>query len=96
LDYSLNYSRRAIQESREAYLFYKDHSPKVAQEFKEALKIHRELLLQNPHAFQVSRAPYRELYLGKFPYLIIYSIHSTTISIHSIFHTSKSPSKKPN
>lgn len=95
MDFYLYYSHRAIRESREAYLFYKGHSTKAAQKFKEALKAHRELLILNPHAFQVIRPPYRELFIGKFPYLIIYSIHEQTIMIHSISHTSRKPLKKP-
>ncbi|GDX51030.1 hypothetical protein LBMAG27_00770 [Bacteroidota bacterium] len=51
--------------------------------------------IQNfPENFSMIQKNYRQAVLGRFPYVIVYKIYRTEISVYSLFHTSRNSRKK--
>ncbi|MCF2221094.1 hypothetical protein H9Q08_17545 [Chryseobacterium sp. PS-8] len=48
----------------------------------------------HPNAFAQHEAPFREAYMNRFPFLIIYETESSKILIHSVFQIRQNPEKK--
>ena len=80
----------------ESINFYESRSKGLGKQFLTYLKSYITILKTNPELFEIKKEPfYRELPLKKFPFVIIYEIMDDEVFIHSVFHTSRSPSKKP-
>lgn len=86
----------AEKEIDAAIEFYESRSKDLGKRFLTYLKSYLKVLKTNPELFEIKKQPcYRELTLVKFPFVIIYEIFENEIIIHSVFHTSKNPQRKP-
>lgn len=94
--FKLKISALAEKEINESIEFYENRSRDLGKQFFTYLKFYLKVLKANPELFKIKREPgYRELTLIKFPFVIIYEIIGDEVIIHSVFHTSRNPSKKP-
>ncbi|MGJ8683487.1 MAG: type II toxin-antitoxin system RelE/ParE family toxin [Nonlabens sp.] len=93
--FKITFSKRAVKELSKAYLYYKEKSIPTAVKFEIEVKVNLKYLNRDPHIFKKSTEPYREIYLGNFPFLLIYSIIENEVIIQSVFHTSRNPDYKP-
>lgn len=86
----------AEAEINESIDFYEGRSVGLGKRFLIYLKGYFKILKTHPELFEIKNPPYyRELPLEKFPFVIIYEIYENEVIVHSVFHTSKNPTKKP-
>ncbi|MWB95431.1 hypothetical protein GON26_13760 [Flavobacterium sp. GA093] len=86
----------AEKEIDESIEFYESRSKGLGKQFLSYLKSYLKVLKTNPQLFEIKKEPYyRELTLVKFPFVIIYEILENDVVIHSVFHTSRDPQRKP-
>ena len=86
----------AEKEIDESIEFYESRSKGLGKQFLTYLRSYLKVLKTNPELFEIKKQPvYREMTLVKFPFVIIYEIIGTDIIIHSVFHTSRNPERKP-
>ncbi|MNQ69046.1 Plasmid stabilization system protein [compost metagenome] len=86
----------AEKEIDESIEFYESRSKGLGRQFLLYLKSYLKVLKTNPELFEIKKQPcFRELTLVKFPFVIIYEIIGNEIIIHSVFHTSRNPQRKP-
>ncbi|WP_417942132.1 type II toxin-antitoxin system RelE/ParE family toxin [Flavobacterium sp. RS13.1] len=86
----------AEKEIDESIEFYESRSKGLGKKFLTYLKSYFKVLKTNPALYEIKRnLGYRELILVKFPFVIIYEIIQSEVIIHSVFHTSRNPQRKP-
>ena len=92
--YSLEVINDANLEIIEAYLYYEEKRIGLGEEFLEHLDFYFERIIANPKCFPQKRKPYREAFLKRFPFLIIYEITIKKVIVYSVFNTWQNPKKK--
>ena len=86
----------AEKEIDESIEFYESRSKAQGKQFLTYLRSYLTVLKANPELFEIKKEPlYSEMTLVKFPFVIIYEILQNEVIIHSVFHTSGNPQKKP-
>ena len=94
MNYKLEIKREANIEAIEAYVYYEEKRIGLGEEFLEHLDIYFNRIIANPEHFPQKRKPYREAYVKRFPFLIIYGIEKDKVIVYSIFNTWQNPEKK--
>lgn len=94
MNYTLEIKREANIEAIEAYLYYEQKRFGLGEEFLEHLDIYFNRIVTNPEHFPQKRKPYREAFIKRFPFLIIYEIEKDKVIVYSIFNTWQNPEKK--
>ncbi len=94
MTYILEVKEYANLEIIEAYLFYEEKRSGLGEEFLEHLDVYFERITANPKHFPEKRKPYREAFIKRFPFLIIYEIEKSKVIIYSVFNTWQNPEKK--
>ena len=94
MEYILEIIDEAHLEIIEAYIYYEDKQLGLGEQFLEQLNSYFTRIVDHPKHFPQKRIPYREAFLKRFPYLIIYEISGEKIIIYSIFNTWQDPEKK--
>ena len=69
--------------------FYKNLNKNLAIQFNNNLKNEIKIIKKNPFLFQVRYDDFRTLKVDKFPYLIHFEIHESSIVINAFYHTSR-------
>lgn len=92
--YILEIKEEANLEIIEAYLYYENKQIGLGETFFEQLELYFDRIAENPKHFEVKNN-YREAYIRKFPYLIIYRIEENKVVVYSVFNTPQNPKKKP-
>lgn len=77
----------------EAYLYYEEKSFGLGEELLENLDVYFGRIKFNPEHFPQNRKPYREAFIQRFPFLIIYEITKNKIIVYSVFNTWQNPIK---
>ncbi len=93
--YKLVVTRKAKEEITEGYNYYETVKPGLGEKFIEYLDIYFNRIATSPQQFTQKRTPYREAFIKKFPFLIIFEIRNNSIIVYSVFNTWKNPEKKP-
>lgn len=92
----LEVKEEASFEIVEAYLYYENKQKGLGDKFLEHLDIYFKRIISNPAHFPEKRKPYREAFIRRFPFIIIYEIVKEKIIVYSLFNTWKNPDKKKN
>ena len=92
--YILEIKEEANLEIIDAYLYYESKQLGLGETFLEQLELYFKRITENPKHFEVKNN-YRETYIRKFPYLIIFRIEEEKVIVYSVFNTSQNPKKKP-
>ena len=92
--YILEIKEEANLEIIDAYLYYENKQIGLGETFFEQLELYFDRITENPKHFEVKNN-YREAYIRKFPYLIIYRIEKNKVVVYSVFNTPQNPKKKP-
>src|SRR5690606_6087316 len=95
MSYKLIISGKAKYEIEEAYFYYEYAQKGLGDKFITHLDNYLERISTSPWQFPEKRSPYREAFVRKFPFLIIFEIQNNNIVIYSVFNTSQDPQKKP-
>jgi hypothetical protein len=94
MPYILEVKQEANVEIIEAYLYYEEKRIGLGEDFLEHLDIYFDRITANPKHFPKKRKPYREAFIKRFPFLIIYEVSKETVIVYSIFNTWQNPIKK--
>jgi hypothetical protein len=94
MKYSLEIKDEANLETIEAYLYYEGKRTGLGEEFLEHLDTYFDRITANPKHFPKKRKPYREAFIKRFPFLIIYEIEKNKVIVYSVFNTWQNPDKK--
>lgn len=94
MNYLLVIGKTAQTEIDETFEYYDNIQPKLGLKFIGTLEAIFDRIVDNPLQFPQYRTPYREAYLIKFPYIVVFEVEQFEIIIFALFHTSRNPSKK--
>jgi len=96
MDNKIIISSEAVKELQESYEWYEARSDGLGGRFVEFFEKAINLILLNPEGYPNKREPYREMVLGKFPYLIVYEFvkEEHIVYILHVFHTKRNPTLK--
>ena len=94
MEYILEVKDEANLEIIEAYLYYEEKRIGLGEEFLEHLNIYFDRITTNPEHFPQKRKPYREAFIKRFPFLVIYEITKREVIVYSVFNTWQNPEKK--
>lgn len=92
--YLLDVKDEANIEIIEAYLYYEEKRRRLGEEFLEHLDTYFDRITANPKHFPQKRKPYREAFLKRFPFLVIYEIAKDKVIVYSVFNTWQNPERK--
>lgn len=92
--YSLEIKDEANLEIIEAYCYYEEKRIGLGEEFLEHLDVYFDRITTNPKHFPQKRKPYREVFIKRFPFLIIYETIKDKVIVYSVFNTWQNPEKK--
>lgn len=95
MSYELEIKEEADFEISEAYLYYENKQKGLGEKFLKQLNKYLEKVCINPKHFQTRKKDYREVYIRKFPYIVIYEIEDMKVVVFSVFNTYQNPEKKP-
>lgn len=91
--YELEIKEEADLEIINAYLYYENKQSGLGEKLLKLIDKYLDRICNNPKHFEVKRN-YREAYIRKFPYLIIYRIEEDKVIVYSVFNTPQNPVKK--
>jgi plasmid stabilization system protein ParE len=91
----LEIKEEADEEIIDAYLYYETQQNGLGERFLMQLGKFFDEICENPKHFATKKKNFREAYIRKFPYIIIYEIENEKIVVFSVFNTSQNPKKKP-
>lgn len=92
--YILEIKDEANWEIIKAYLYYQEKRTGLGEEFLEHLDVYFERIVANPKHFPQKRKPYREAFIKRFPFLIVYEITKNKVIVYAVFNTWQNPDKK--
>ncbi|MCY1663682.1 MULTISPECIES: type II toxin-antitoxin system RelE/ParE family toxin [Chryseobacterium] len=92
--YELIIQEEAGLEILEAYIYYENAQKGLGEKFMKQLNKYFVRIQNHPKHFEIKKN-YREAFVQKFPYLIIFDIIDNKIIILSVFNTHQNPTKKP-
>jgi toxin ParE1/3/4 len=92
----LRYTLRAAVELDEILADIEAQSPQGARRVRTRIQVIINLLLQHPHAGQLtSKGRLRRMIVSPYPYLIFYQATEDEIVIHGVRHSARRPSSMP-
>jgi toxin ParE1/3/4 len=92
----LRYTLRAAAELDEVLVYIEARSPQGARRVQARIQVIINLLLQHPHAGQLtSKSRLRCMIVSPYPYLIFYQATEDEIVIHGMRHSARRPSSMP-
>jgi plasmid stabilization system protein ParE len=95
MKYELIIKEEANLEIIESYLYYESKSIGLGDKFLNQLELYFDRIQKNPKHYQIKTKSFREAYIKKFPFLIIYEIIKKQVVIYAVFHTHRNPETKP-
>lgn len=95
MNYKLVFKSRAEEDLSHAITWYEDQQPGLGRVFMVELEKCLRYILKNPQQYPSKREPYREAFIKRFPFVIIYEVIEKEIIIYSVFNTYRNPEKKP-
>lgn len=94
MTHALEIKDEANIEIIEAFLYYEEKRTGLGEEFLEHLDTYFDRITENPKHFPQRRKPYREAFIKRFPFLIIYDVIKKKVIVYSVFNTWQNPEKK--
>ncbi|MES2837349.1 MAG: type II toxin-antitoxin system RelE/ParE family toxin [Bacteroidota bacterium] len=92
--YKISFATLAETEIIDAYNFYEDKQKNLGERFLTTIQTSINSIKLNPFIYQRKYKHFREAFVKKFPYFLVYEIIGDTIVVVSVFHTSKNPKYK--
>ena len=85
------FSPEAKFEIKESEQFYNNEQPGLGREFLLEVRHAAGAITENPEVWQKTYKDFRRYFLPRFPFYIIYRIHTGTIEITSVSHNKRRP-----
>lgn len=93
--HEIEIKEEAYLEIMAAYTYYEEKHKGLGEDFLEHLSGYFDTIATYPEHFPKKREPYREAFIKRFPYLIIYEVAAGKIIVYSVFNTWQDTDKKP-
>ena len=87
----VEYHEGAIADVKNAVAWYRDRSPKAAQDFVEELQRAAATIRAAPDRWPRGKNNTRRFLLWRFPFSVIYSEHESVITVWAVAHGSRRP-----
>ena len=96
MDYYHVFEPRAQLEYEDTILWYDERSEQARKNFQLEIDEKLREICRHPKRYRNTKKYFRETFLDKYPYSIIYFINEEdkTIVVTSIFHSSRNPQDK--
>lgn len=94
MSYTLEVKYEANLEITNAYLYYEEKREGLGEEFLAHLEMYFDRIIANPEHFPQKRKPYREAFIKRFPFLVVYEMTATKVIVYSVFNTWQNPERK--
>lgn len=95
MTYKLILKSNAHKDLAEAIEYYQSKKKGLGLKFLKCFQKFIERINKNPLHYPLKNNQFREAYIQKFPYVIIYELKENEIVIFSVFNTHQNPTKKP-
>ncbi len=95
MTYELEIKAEANFEIIQSYLYYESKTLGLGDRFESQLEEYFDRITKFPFHYEVKRKPYREAFIKKFPFIIIYEVIDNKVVVYSVFNTNRNPLKKP-
>ncbi len=95
MTYELEIKAEANFEIIQSYLYYESKILGLGDKFENQLEEYFNRITKFPFHYEVKRKPYREAFIKKFPFVIIYEVIDNKVVVYSVFNTNRNPLKKP-
>lgn len=95
MDYKLILKPRAEDDLSEGIQWYESRLKGLGLRFLSQVEKYLEIIRKNPFQYPIRKKQYRETFIKKFPYIIIYEIIENEIVVYSVFNTYQNPDSKP-
>ena len=86
---------RAHTDLAEAIEYYQGKKKGLGLKFLKCAQKFFDRITKNPLHYPLKSNQFREAYIQKFPYVIIYELIDNEIVVFSVFNTHQNPTKKP-
>jgi plasmid stabilization system protein ParE len=77
----------------EAYVWYERRRIGLGEEFLSSVDACMEGIRRQPEMYPVVHETYRRSLIRRFPYAVFYEFAESTITVYSVFHTSRDQEK---
>ena len=77
----------------EAYGWYEGHRSGLGEEFLSCVDACIQGILRTPEMYAKVHEDYRRALVRRFPYAVFYEYTEGTVTVYSVFHTSRDPGK---
>ncbi len=92
--YQLIYTDRALEDLERGKKWYNTKQPGLGKKFVDYVFDYADDLKKYPHTFSSKYKNTREIYIKKYPYILIYSVEEQIIFILRVFPCKTEPGKK--
>jgi len=93
--YKLILKPEAENDLGEAIEYYQSKRKGLGLKFLKCVQKFFDRITKNPLHYPLKSNQFREAYIQKFPYVIIYEIIDNEIVVFSVFNAHQNPTKKP-
>ncbi len=94
MKYEFIITEQAEQDILQAVLYYENQQVNLGKKFLSQLENYFKTIKKSPELFQIKHKHFREVFIKKFPYVIIYEIFKNKIVVYAVFNTYQDPDKK--
>lgn len=94
MKYSLELRAEAEQEIIDAGSYYEQQQEGLGRRFIDHVESYFVQILKSPKRYPEKNPPYREVYIQKFPFIVIYRIYQEQVIILSVFNAHRDPENK--
>lgn len=93
--YKLILKPEAENDLGEAIEYYQSKRKGLGLKFLKCVQKFFDRITKNPLHYPLKSNQFREAYIQKFPYVIIYELIDNEIVVFAVFNTHQNPKKKP-
>jgi plasmid stabilization system protein ParE len=83
----------AEQDISEAYAWYEERRTGLGEDFLSCVEACAEAIIRTPEMHPTVHENYRRALVRRFPYALFYEYEENTVTVYSVFHTSRDPDK---
>ncbi|MCS3867118.1 plasmid stabilization system protein ParE [Chryseobacterium ginsenosidimutans] len=95
MTYKLILKSNAHKDLADGIEYYQSQKKGLGLQFLKCVQKFFDRISKNPFHYSLKSNQFREAYIQKFPYVIIYQIIESEIIIFSVFNTHQNPQRKP-
>jgi plasmid stabilization system protein ParE len=93
MDVELIFAPEVEQDLGEAYAWYEKRRQGLGEEFLSCIDACIQSICRTPELHAKLYRDYRRAIVRRFPYVIFYEHHGSTVTIYGVLHSSRDPNK---